>query len=340
MKTLRQVLVALVVTLLAIELLLQLASLVARPLLARESSRAGPSDAITILCVGDSHTYGAPLPDEESYPSQLQVLLDQRYGKGTFQVVNLGFPGVNSAFVANRLEAQIRQIRPQLVIASGGANNLWNSIESEAWQRQDLWSKIRSYLLRIKLYRLAAVTWSTQTEYHFKPGEEGSRWYHERPDGSAIGHEVGHMPEAGVTFERSEDRLPDDQLAHSVEVDMERIVTLAKGYGVPVIWYNYPWPRHFPAVLKTIDATGARLGIPVVRTELDYERALADGYTLPQLADMSAGLHPSKVLFGYIVQSMVPVILETLKEWDGIELQPLDPEAQPASIAGRAGSGS
>jgi hypothetical protein len=29
-----------------------------------------------VLCVGDSHTYGAPLPREESYPHQLEEQLE------------------------------------------------------------------------------------------------------------------------------------------------------------------------------------------------------------------------------------------------------------------------
>ena len=80
-RTLRQVLIAFVATLLVIEIGLQLASLVARPLLARKAQRDTSPNAIIILCVGDSHTYGAKLPDEESYPSQLQALLAERYPK-------------------------------------------------------------------------------------------------------------------------------------------------------------------------------------------------------------------------------------------------------------------
>ena len=321
-RTLRQVVIAFVGTLVAVEILLQIAGLVARPLLARESSRAGPSDAITILCVGDSHTYGAPLPDHESYPSQLQVRLDEIYGKGSFQVVNLGFPGVNSAFFANRLESQLRQMQPQLVMASAGANNIWNSIESDAWE-QDSWGRLRSLLLNIKLYRLAAVTWSTQTEYHFTPGEGGTRWHHHLPDGTPIPHKNRMLVRPGVTYDRRGEDLPDEQLRRSVEIDMERIARLTSDFGVPLIWYKYPWPRHFPAVLETIEATGGRLGIPVVDTPLDYERARADGHTLPELADMSAGLHPSGLLFGYIVESMIPVVVATLEDWYGTEIQPV-----------------
>jgi lysophospholipase L1-like esterase len=218
MGTLKKVVIAAVATLVAIEILLQLFSLVARPLLARESSKLRSTDGFTILCIGDSHTFGAPLPDHESYPSQLQVLLDERFVEPKFQVVNLGYPGVNSAFLANRLEAQIAQVKPKLLLISGGANNIWNSIESEAWERGTA-SRLHSALLRIKLYRLAAVTWSTQTEYHFTPGREGSRWHHEMPDGSPIPVTAGNMHRPGVAHDGAAGRPSDEDLARSVEID-------------------------------------------------------------------------------------------------------------------------
>lgn len=336
-RTLRQALIAFVATLLVIEVGLQLASLVARPLLARKSSRDASPDAITILCVGDSHTYGAPLPDEESYPSQLQVLLDERYPEWEFNVVNLGFPGVNSAFVANRLESQIKQIRPHLVMVSGGSNNIWNTIETEAWETDTRWDAVKRMLLRVKLFRLAAVMWSTQTEYHFQPAEEGkSRWYHEDPEGDPIPHTMP-VPIHGVTWEYRPERAEfgADALARSIVFDMKRIVALTRSYHIPVIWYNYPWPeklrkrrggrakaaKNLLLVVRTINETGAQLGIPVLQTEKDYLRAEADGYTVDDLGDRrAAGLHPSGLLFGYIVESMVPVVEEALKEWHGIDL--------------------
>jgi hypothetical protein len=272
-RTLRQAVIAFVATLLVIEVGLQLASLVARPLLMRKSNRDASPDAITILCVGDSHTYGAPLPDEESYPSQLQVLLDERYPEWEFNVVNLGFPGVNSAFIASRLESQIQQVRPHLVMVSGGSNNIWNSIETEAWETDTRWDAVKRMLLRVKLFRLAAITWSTQTEYHFRPAEEGkSRWYHEDPEGEPIPHTTP-LPKHGVTYKkRKEEELRGDGLARSIVFDMERIAALTRSYHIPVIWYNYPWPRHFPRVLQTIANTGARLGMPVLQAEKDYAR--------------------------------------------------------------------
>ena len=76
-RVVHQTFVALIATVLVLELTLQLVGAFGSPLFIRSSGIPGSPDATTILCVGDSHTYGATLPDEESYPTQLQALLEK-----------------------------------------------------------------------------------------------------------------------------------------------------------------------------------------------------------------------------------------------------------------------
>jgi hypothetical protein len=60
----------------------------------------------TILCLGDSHTYGVLYTAEQSYPGHLQALLDLR-APSRYRVLNLGLPGMNSAEIAARLPGSI-----------------------------------------------------------------------------------------------------------------------------------------------------------------------------------------------------------------------------------------
>lgn len=58
------------------------------------NERPGPPDAIKIACVGDSITAGAWARNRENtYPAQLQKILDEKYGPGTYTVTNLGAAG-------------------------------------------------------------------------------------------------------------------------------------------------------------------------------------------------------------------------------------------------------
>ena len=143
------VVLALVGSLVAGEVFLQLASLATRHWAEGRGGTVMAEGAIRILCVGDSHTFGLPLPEEESYPAQLGEALARRHPGIEIEVINLGIPSLNSAFVANRLEEQMHQIQPQLVIVWVGINNLWNVVEMGSLLPGDPWWSVREVLIII-----------------------------------------------------------------------------------------------------------------------------------------------------------------------------------------------
>lgn len=136
-RNLLRVGLAIAVTLIVLEAILQMASLVVRQSRSAGRDSAESERSITILCVGDSHTYGAGVPRSHSYPAQLQQQLNQQDLERGVSVVNLGVPGMNSAMVANRLEGQIAQFQPRLVIVWAGLNDKWNVSETEFSERAD-----------------------------------------------------------------------------------------------------------------------------------------------------------------------------------------------------------
>lgn len=105
----------------------------------------------TILCVGDSNTYGLYLEERESYPAQLQQLLGDRV-----RVVNLGFPGMNSSRLLADLPTMLEATQPAIVLILIGVNDFWTAPEpvhgtQESWSaRLSRWS--RAYRL---LYMVA-----------------------------------------------------------------------------------------------------------------------------------------------------------------------------------------
>lgn len=119
--------------------------------------RAGswrPGAEVRVLCVGDSHTFGAGVRARESYPAQLQVLLDERW-PGRYSIVNLGVPGMSTAQVRERLPLQLARYEPDLVILWAGVNNAWSASRSSG--AAALGERLEALALRSRLYRLVRV---------------------------------------------------------------------------------------------------------------------------------------------------------------------------------------
>lgn len=265
-----------VIAVLALELMLQLAAVVAPYVLRAAPGKPSSSD-FTILVVGDSHAAGAGVPREQNLPSHLERLLAERHPDRAFRVVNLGLPGVNSPWVANRLERNIRLHAPDLVIAWVGVNDIWNATETDTWGTGSWALAARRVLLKSKVYRLATVIWHTGG-YDAAPGEPQVR--------QAV---------------RRVARPPRAELARGLAFDLERMVNTARAHRVPIIFVNYPVP--YEVVNETIRLTAARLDVPVVDAVVDYRRATGDGYDQKSLLHFAAGPHPTGLLYRYVAES-------------------------------------
>ena len=307
------VMVGLAGTLVAAELTLQVVAVVAGQLMVRDAGEVTAEGEITILSVGDSHTFGLPLPREDSYPAQLEVALATRHPELNFGVVNLGIPGLNSAFVANRLERQMFQLRPQLVIVWVGVNNMWNVAETLGWERPDRWLPLRKALLNFKLFRFASIVWFGQTGHQYNADARGG-WFE------------GELPPQGHLEEGKKLKDPTGSLGP----DLERMASLAHALETPIAFVTYPMDGA-TEINRTILATGGALGVAVIDTSASLERSLEAGHLRPELIDERAGPHPSRLLYGYIVEDMVPEVEAALSAWHGIDF-----EASRASAGGRS----
>ena len=124
MSSLTTLLLILLATLAAAELGLRLAAMLRRTVLAPKITMLPPDDGVpTLLCVGDSNTYGLNLPRGESYPCHLQALVGDRA-----RVVNRGWPGASSSLMAAYLPGWLAADRPTVVYVMAGINNRHNPL--------------------------------------------------------------------------------------------------------------------------------------------------------------------------------------------------------------------
>ena len=78
----------------------------------------------TIICFGDSLTYGTGAGPGKDYPSQLSVMI----GK---PVINAGVPGDTTASALQRLQQDVLDRSPDVVLITLGGNDLKNGVAKD-----------------------------------------------------------------------------------------------------------------------------------------------------------------------------------------------------------------
>jgi tetratricopeptide (TPR) repeat protein len=101
------------------------------------------------MCVGDSITF---MGGENSYPAQLEEILNKHNTGIRFKVINKGIPGSISAITLSQLEEDLEKYKPHMVITMIGVNEYRGGFAYE----DNIVSKIKIFLLEgIKVYKLA-----------------------------------------------------------------------------------------------------------------------------------------------------------------------------------------
>jgi lysophospholipase L1-like esterase len=85
----------------------------------RDNARNLGEASRVVLCLGESTT---ALGGRDSYPSQLEALLNERYDGG-FRVVNLGKGGRDTRAIIANLDRDLARYEPDAVVAMMGAND-------------------------------------------------------------------------------------------------------------------------------------------------------------------------------------------------------------------------
>jgi lysophospholipase L1-like esterase len=288
----------------AVEVALQIASRFV-------SDRAGawrPGSVVRILCVGDSHTFGAMVPEDESHPAWLQRHLDER-APGRYSVINLGLPGMNTTQVHNRLPLQIARYRPSLVVVWAGVNDRWNRAGLEysgGWLE-----RIDAFATRSRLYRLIRV------RLHDRALERAA--VETRADGS---HQIaewekckGQDCEVHMTWQihhggvvdvvqrpkgRRRDREEQKRLSYG---NYKAIHDLLRDAGIPLVLIRYPVHLKSAAIANwaMIRISGER-DIPLV------DSSAAVGRLPEEEREWLWALHPNGAMYREIASDLVPIV--------------------------------
>jgi lysophospholipase L1-like esterase len=80
-------------------------------------------DAFTVICLGDSNTFGEGLSYTQAFPALLEGLLRKRCPELNIAVINAGIRGNTAVMGLERLTNDVLAHRPRIVISAFGAND-------------------------------------------------------------------------------------------------------------------------------------------------------------------------------------------------------------------------
>lgn len=266
---------------------------------------------IRILSLGDSHTFGTNVADEESYPAQLQRFLDERE-PGRFSVVNLGVPGMSSTQLRHRLAANVARYEPDIVILWCGVNDYWNTVEIE--DEDASWSaRLDSVALNSRLYRFVRV-WQHDRAIAESVEPLRADGIHQRLD-IAEGIRWGASPDATVTFHhggRAEtirsaagDREGEDPSERSY-TEIRSMADWLRSAGVGLILVRYPAAMvpPFKPANSAMERVAREYSLPIVDSLAAISRIPVDEQEWKWM------MHPSGPMYREIASDLVPLVVQ------------------------------
>ncbi len=110
---------------------------------------------VRVLCVGESTT---ALGGEQSYPSQLQEVLNDRYPQVRWSVINAGVVGMDTSYILLQMRHLLDTYRPQVVVSMMGINDTGDYLElapARLFGVRRVFETLRTYKLGVFIFRHA-----------------------------------------------------------------------------------------------------------------------------------------------------------------------------------------
>lgn len=189
-----------IVVLFTMELLLQVGSLIIQAG-AREMPRNWLTDNTRLLAIGDSNTFGLYVEPDESYPAQLQKSWNHSYPKYSIEVLNLGYPGMNSFRILDNIDAMMEKFWPDAVLLTVGVNDILTPVEEIAYEGDSAFAHlVRTVGKHSRLYHLIHMfRRSHQKPMDIEIGSRELEWHDDRNRRmeQAIKFRIAHTGETG-----------------------------------------------------------------------------------------------------------------------------------------------
>jgi lysophospholipase L1-like esterase len=206
-----------------------------------EITEPKPRKEYRILCVGDSSTFGITVDQSQTYPAQLQALLDARKNASVnYRVINGGCVGFTSFQALRFMECWLEKLKPDLVIYSIGFNDSTLAHEED----------------KVADYRRSAFGWLQRAFY-------SSNTFILVNQFAVINKLI-----AGKKKRAEPNRIRVNLLDY--EDNVEQAVKLAQGMGITVILCPISVPPQYLGVMREV---ALEYKVPMVDAEESLWRA-------------------------------------------------------------------
>jgi len=106
----------------------------------KEISARKDKNKVRVMCLGGSTTYGVEVHDDQSWPAILEEILNAITEGDKFEVINAGVPGYLSGHSLYRLEHEMLDLTPDIVVVMDGLNDVATALMDTSTSRS-----IRAY---------------------------------------------------------------------------------------------------------------------------------------------------------------------------------------------------
>ncbi len=111
-------------------------------------------DTYRIMCLGESTT---ALGGDDSYPRQLEEILNQKDTGIKFSIINKGLSGTNTSAIVAQLDENLNKYKPDMVITMMGINDVSGGYY--VMRGETFVSKTILFLKSFRIFKLAKLLW-------------------------------------------------------------------------------------------------------------------------------------------------------------------------------------
>jgi lysophospholipase L1-like esterase len=284
--------------LIALEALLQLGAACVRATGVTPPSFVG--GRVRVACLGDSNTYGLFVPRTQAWPQQLEAFWTQDPNRPAIQVVNLGYPGMNSSRMRNQLPSILGALHPNLVMVMIGANDFWTEPDlprdTPATLGMLAWRYSRVYRLAYMLAHVghAEVAVSGTADAWRSPDDPSPEQLEQ-----GVGVARGEGLELPLGWKRSKDSTG---WMERLAADLTAMATLARAAGTTLVILTYPanWGVYGVANAQ-LRAAAQATGTPLVDLGREFDAACPD----PCPDFFFRDLHPTALGYTRVARELV-----------------------------------